>query len=235
MKAVLISINPKYCELIASGNKTLEIRKSKPKLKPPFKVYIYQTVDKRLLTCFKKGEGTGWYHDDDPDDEKVFEKFTPVRRVNFNSKKIIGEFICDEIYEFESEFYSTDKVMNAIYRFVEDEEYNKCIATNEESSRNFWICTQSCLTFDEIKNYVGYTRPETTFYGWHISNLKIYAEPKELSEFCYPSGKYCEKGLCGGCPYDQVPNEYNECDYDCEWKRPSKRPPQSWGYVEEIE
>lgn len=44
MKAVLISIQPKWCELIASGAKTLEVRKNKPKLEMPFKCYIYCTL-----------------------------------------------------------------------------------------------------------------------------------------------------------------------------------------------
>ena len=33
MKAVLISINPKWCELIASGKKTVEVKKSKVLMK----------------------------------------------------------------------------------------------------------------------------------------------------------------------------------------------------------
>lgn len=40
-KAVLISIRPKWCELIANGTKTVEVRKSRPKLHTPFKCYIY--------------------------------------------------------------------------------------------------------------------------------------------------------------------------------------------------
>ena len=43
MKAVLISIRPKWCEKIISGEKTIEVRKTHPKMKPPFKCYIYQT------------------------------------------------------------------------------------------------------------------------------------------------------------------------------------------------
>lgn len=43
MKCVLISIKPKWCELIANGTKTVEVRKTKPKLIPPFKCYIYCT------------------------------------------------------------------------------------------------------------------------------------------------------------------------------------------------
>ena len=40
-KAVLISIRPKWCEKIASGEKTIEVRKTRPKLQTPFKCYIY--------------------------------------------------------------------------------------------------------------------------------------------------------------------------------------------------
>ena len=43
MRAVLISIQPKWCELIASGKKTVEVRKTKPKIDAPFKCYIYCT------------------------------------------------------------------------------------------------------------------------------------------------------------------------------------------------
>ncbi len=34
-KSVLISIKPKWCELIASGKKTVEVRKTKPAIKTP--------------------------------------------------------------------------------------------------------------------------------------------------------------------------------------------------------
>ena len=46
MKAVLISINPLWCELIGNGEKTIEVRKNRPKLKTPFKVFIYCTKAK---------------------------------------------------------------------------------------------------------------------------------------------------------------------------------------------
>lgn len=42
-KSVLISIRPKWCELIANGKKTVEVRKTAPKLETPFKCYIYET------------------------------------------------------------------------------------------------------------------------------------------------------------------------------------------------
>ena len=42
-KAVLISIRPEWCDLIMRGKKTIEVRKTRPKLETPFKVYIYCT------------------------------------------------------------------------------------------------------------------------------------------------------------------------------------------------
>ena len=46
MKAILISIKPKYVADILNGNKTLEIRKTMPKCDLPIEVYIYCTRDK---------------------------------------------------------------------------------------------------------------------------------------------------------------------------------------------
>ena len=71
MKAVLMSIQPKWCELIASGKKTVEVRKTKPKLETPFKVYIYCT----------KGETIYLPRD-------IFGN-------NALNGKVIGEFVCD--------------------------------------------------------------------------------------------------------------------------------------------
>lgn len=71
MKAVLISIKPQWCDLIATLKKTIEVRKTKPNLEVPFKVYIYCTQDKY------------------------------VEFVNHNNwrcnGKVIGEFVCKKI------------------------------------------------------------------------------------------------------------------------------------------
>lgn len=69
MRSVLISIKPKWCELIACGKKTIEVRKTKPKLDTPFKVYIYETKTK--------------------DHYAVFHENTVG--------KVVGEFVCSAI------------------------------------------------------------------------------------------------------------------------------------------
>lgn len=65
MKAVLISIQPKWCKLILRVKKTVEVRKNRPKAKTPFKVYIYCTKDNTDLTpsriwwrWIRRGSGT---------------------------------------------------------------------------------------------------------------------------------------------------------------------------------
>lgn len=49
MKSVLISIQPRWCELISAGKKTLGIRKTRPNMQPPFKCYIYCTKGRPFL------------------------------------------------------------------------------------------------------------------------------------------------------------------------------------------
>ena len=79
MKAVLISIQPKWCELIARGKKTIEVRKTKPKLETPFRVYIYCTKDKNFNFCTDNGE-----------------QYTHI-----GNGKVIGEFVCDKMIDID--------------------------------------------------------------------------------------------------------------------------------------
>lgn len=81
MKSVLTSIQPKGCELIANGSKTIEVRKTKPKIKTPFKCYIYCTLPPR---------SEFFWHDD--------REYTAD---NFLCKKVIGEFVCNKIENIE--------------------------------------------------------------------------------------------------------------------------------------
>lgn len=93
-KAVLLSIQPKWCGLIASGKKTIEVRKTRPKIETPFKCYIYQSKSKdRLIYVMKDGdENYGEIYHGKP-------VFITTYSVNSNpyEQKVIGEFICDAI------------------------------------------------------------------------------------------------------------------------------------------
>ena len=185
-KSVLISIKPQWCELIASGKKTVEVRKTRPKLETPFKVYIYCTKDEPL------------YHSG--------EKFWCKAAGDFGNGKVIGEFVCDEITEYEGEFWD-DETQESIKKVIHttdwdgypELDYNFFAENGEENS----LCKSSCLTWEELRHYMG--TGINTFYGWHISDFEIYDNPKKLGEFSkYGFGEFV----------------------------PWKRPPQSWAYCE---
>ena len=96
MKSVLISIQPKWCELIASGKKTVEVRKTKPKLETPFKVYIYCTKNKeKLIEVIHEGDEVyGFIHKGKPNFIKTVGENWTIYGV-FKGGKVIGEFVCD--------------------------------------------------------------------------------------------------------------------------------------------
>lgn len=92
MKAVLISINPEWCAKIASGEKTIEVRKTRPKLNTPFKCYIYCTQSADMLWILKERERP--LHPDKIADVFKAAKCGGAYRGN---GKVIGEFVCDRI------------------------------------------------------------------------------------------------------------------------------------------
>lgn len=92
-KAVMISIRPKWCEKICSGEKAIEVRKTRPKLQTPFKCYIYCTRDKHLA-FMQNASGTNLIACMDVD------AAIPVGGAIGNGK-VIGEFTCEDIYEID--------------------------------------------------------------------------------------------------------------------------------------
>lgn len=159
-KAVLISIKPKWCKLIASGRKTVEVRKSRPKLETPFKVYIYSTYGKvnnceSLLYCSKSfGISTT---------KKSYDYIIAARSHTILSGKVIGEFVVD---------YIDSILAHGIYD-------KKSGTSRPYAIMNNSTLDESCLTAEEIQKYLG----DTCGYGWHISDLVIYDTPKDLSKF----------------------------------------------------
>lgn len=206
MKSVMISIKPKWCELIASGRKTIEVRKTRPKLETPFKCYIYCTKPK-------------YEHED-------FIRIDCQKIQFYGGQKVIGEFVCDEILQFNRDDY------NSPAYDISDDDLNR-----------------TCLFQEDLYKYAG----GKTLYGWHISDLVIYDEPRELSEFVVNDKmaiKTCRHRIRWGQPESVTQHggwikggycctRYSEpvsCEpVFCEnyITKPVSRPPQSWCYVEE--
>jgi len=183
MKGVMISIQSEWVEKILNGKKTIVFCKTMPRLKTPFKCYIYCTKPSKKFQTILGSMilnadelyrlPSGEIKHDCSIELMFYDNYT---KDNFLNGKIVGEFICDN-------------VKNLDYREYR-EEYEPA----------------ACL-----------------LYGWHISDLKIYDKPKELSEF---------KGICRTtCEACKNPKYY---EGNCEERGTYKltRPFQSWGYVE---
>lgn len=177
-KAVLISIRPRWCEKIVNGNKTIEVRKTRPKMNTPFKCYIYCTLPK-------------YPHED-------FIATNYPRPQFYGGGKVIGEFTCDRI----------DWITHIGYTGIPNlVETRICDAATMCTSPVGGLLNAACLTPKMLNDYLAWGDG----YGWHITDLRIYDEARELSEF---TG--LRNTRFGAAPYD------------------IKRAPQSWCYVQEV-
>lgn len=210
-KAVLISIRPKWCEKIARGEKTIEVRKTRPKLETPFKCYIYCTQAsvryQTICGCHVLNSDELYRHPEqgikhgDSIELMLCENYT---KDNFLNGKVIGEFTCDRIYELE-----TQSPGGSYYVKGEDQP-----TTND-------VARQSCLALKDMHEYL----QSKVGYGWHISDLKIYDTPKELTEF--HTWKKCKS--CSKSGYESTACIYDE---NCMVPVAITKAPQSWCYVE---
>lgn len=158
MKSVLISIKPQWCEKIASGEKTIEVRKFAPK-EVPFKAYIYATKPKKFYKCgaISTSDELLWLANGKVEIGDGFKFWADGDEYQGLNGRVIGEFICDKVEEIIPDYNPvTEKFF---YGYVID-------------------TTPTCLSEEELQNY-GRNKP---LYGWHISDLKIYDKPLSLSE-----------------------------------------------------
>ena len=204
MNEVLISIKPKWCELIERGQKTIEVRKTKPKIDTPFKCYIYCTKSKNEGKKFYRGywgEGINGL-------ELCYVKL---------SGKVIGEFICDGTTKIARCGYDNERIeLNIV------DENLKCKKLDE----GFLYRCQ--LSLNDIEKYAN----GGEVHGWHISDLKLYKEPKDIGEFykvgmlSYDDWLYGIYNGNGGArsSYESYKNAFK-----------LSKAPQSWCYVKGVE
>lgn len=219
-KAVLLSIRPKWCKKILDGEKTVEVRRTCPKLETPFRVYVYCTNARPRFAladvfrgnwCAEVAEISGYSKDDA---ERTFDIF---------NGRIIGEFTCKKITGL-THVGETGNWEPASLHVMAPGSYYK--PADE-------LLEAACMSKETAEKYL----KGRDGLAWHISDLKIYDKPRELDEFsrfgfCGMNGT----GVCGneGCKYYEPSSNYMEpptCKIDgcfiC-------RPPQSWCYVEEL-
>ena len=211
-KAVLISIRPEWVEKIAEGQKTVEVRRTRPKLESPFKCYIYCTKG-------KKDSDRLWVLR-----EQTRKKYDGLTAVCANLRAqpdlhsvgngyVVGEFTCDNIATYNYDYCPHPE-----------------IGMDYDCGDSWWEIADedlksACLSEKEFRYYAFGME---AMYGWHISNLKIYDMPKELTEF-HTWGK-CKS--CSKSGYESTACIYDE---NCMVPVAITKAPQSWCYVEELQ
>ena len=187
-KAVLISTRPEWVKKILAGEKTLEVRKNRPNMETPFKVYIYCTAGN---LSYEVNNGM----------------FCNIS----GGRLVVGEFVCDKITWLTHIGFSGLPGIRLVAmkdRYTIDDSFD---------------FSESCLTTPQIEKYLG----GKDGYVWHISDLKIYDTPKELTEF--RTWKKCKS--CSKSGYESTACIYDE---NCMVPAAITKAPQSWQYVEEL-
>lgn len=177
MKAVLISIHPKWCEKIFNGEKTIEVRKTAPKLETPFKVYVYCTKGKmHLYRNPNNGElfldGNGGYRGGDYEDRYL-------------TGKVIGSFVCDGYDEFEkSEHGVRIKRFSALGEtLLSVNEMREYISDRKKVYG--WRITDPKL-FDKPRNLSDFGTYMTEWVAWYESDdLVFHPLTRAPQSWCY--------------------------------------------------
>lgn len=195
MKSVLISTRPKLVEKIC--HKIGEDETGKAIYEK--RIEVRKTAPKEVpFKCYiyeTKGQ---------------YVKFThgAHTKYGYGRGKVIGEFICDRIICSQAYFDSQGK--NHLTNVFPDDIKKTCL-----DEYDLW---------DYIAGKAVKANQMYDGYLWHISDLKIYDKPKELSEFRKPCDRFLDCCTCRRL----VHNEYMSCDNKI------TRPPLSWCYVEDL-
>lgn len=215
MRNVMISIRPKWCELIASGQKTIEVRKTAPK-EVPFKAYIYCTNDRKVML-----ERSNY-------DKSIYLNgniYYPHKVDCSLNGKVIGEFICNEVLTVDCDSFAPFN--------KETGDYIKslcCLDRNE-----FWDYTHGkCAYGWYISDLVIYDK---------LKELKEFIVPTDGTKDCCDYFDSKGNNHCRKCPYFDAGDSSACIEDDCcgvyyfdtTMYHPLFRPPQSWMYVENME
>lgn len=172
-KAVLISIKPKWCQKIVDGEKTIEVRKTRPKLETPFKCYIYCTSGRPDLNI-------------PISPERLMQDYLEtgsMKSLNcpLGNGKVIGEFVCDT--------YVTDKT------FGHDALFNAAACMNESDVVAY--SAGSPIYGWHISNLKIYDTPRELGEFW-----RDCPEYSELSTNCWSCENVCGDGNETDCNTD---------------------------------
>lgn len=187
MKAVLMSIQPKWCEKIANGKKTIEVRKTKPNLKTPFKVYIYCTNTPKYHHLYDLRP----YNNGKIVLGCVQHNSQSLVADNYINGKVIGEFVCDKV---ENIFSQSRFWLN------EDTLKSSCL-----SAEQIWDYANGA------EKIYGWRITDLKIYDKPKELGEFYKECKDVKDF--PNS--CRRKSCDHY-YEEWQNCYAECCFNGE-------------------
>lgn len=178
-KAVLISIRPKWVEKIVNGEKTIEVRKTRPKLQTPFKCYIYCTMNHPYISvsCAEL--------------DKLNYRTNTVGRCN---GKAIGEFACDCVTPLYNVCMDDWKRLTGGLHNIEKELVNQACLT--EAKLHTYAGGKNCFAW-HISNLKIYDAPKKLGDFW-----RDCPEYSELSTNCWSCENVCGDGNETDCNTD---------------------------------
>lgn len=217
-KAILKSIEPKVVEEIVNGGKKILVSKTAPKLKPPFKVYVYCT-NGSMLRDFRNEKNFDLKNKFVLHSEKSNNVL--ASSIPFLNRKVVAEITCDRIKEYDTNdlgwyFYDLETC------FLCDE-----IAGYGKGKSVYDWHISNLKVYDIPKSLYEFTKPCP-----EMSNI-------DHEEIC----KYCYETNYGECTEVHTPNGVDFCEgrwcekaYEAyrEENYAITRPPKNWQYVEEL-
>lgn len=161
---LILSVHPVWLAKMAAGEKDLEIRKKLPRLKPPFKVYLY---------CTKLSENQIYRSD-----KGIYLSFKPRRQKDICcAGRVIGEFTCSNIYAYSTRedtldtISTSDMIRRSCLSFTELYQY-ECIVGHRcdpDERSGLFAMELSELTFYErpkfLRDFGVTTSPQSWCYA----------------------------------------------------------------------
>lgn len=218
MKSVLISIRPKWCELIASGEKTIEVRKTRPKIETPFRCYIYCTQSGK----YKDGKSV----------KNIWLNRGTDRRFIGNGK-VIGEFVCDCMTPLYDVCTYDWRLLHGGLHKIEKQLVGMACLT--EGELHEYASGRYCFAW-HIADLEIYDKPRELSEFWAY-NEELHKRYDSEEDFCCynDTNEYGEALTDCGDAYNNILNCYRCWEEWSGWCHHVTRPPQSWCYVEELE
>ena len=193
MKAVLMSIHNKWCELIFSGEKEIEVRKIAPNLETPYKVYVYEPLGKQT-SCRKCAI---WR---DCDLRSPFGCWE-------GAGAVVGEFVCDRVEKYEH-FIPYDIDDELRYSISQDSLISTCLEPYELTEYGNGKPLRG-LHITEPKRY-DTPKELSEFTPWCEKPLLSY-NALEVCCDC-PKAVFDEDGAWYGCRVTRAPQSWMYCD-----------------------